>query len=81
MSVDVEHVGTNETLEGLPISPGLAMGPAYIYRDILKRENEYYGTSESEAAEESKRIDNAIASGAEGIGLYRTELKERIRTR
>jgi phosphoenolpyruvate-protein phosphotransferase len=51
---------SSATYQGLAISPGLAMGTAYVYRDILQRELEYHSVGEADAGEEWTRIENAV---------------------
>jgi phosphoenolpyruvate-protein phosphotransferase len=47
-------------LEGLAISPGLALGKAYIYHDILQRKYEQYRIKPREVESEWRRIKDAI---------------------
>jgi len=48
------------TLSGSPLSPGLAEGKIFIYRDILTRLDEFYDIEEKQVEEELKRLDRAI---------------------
>ena len=50
----------NMELRGLGISPGLAVGQAYIYRDILQRDHELYDIDKGEIDDEYGRIERAI---------------------
>ena len=47
-------------LEGLAISPGLAAGRAYIYRDILQREHEFYLVPQGRIPDELDRVHSAV---------------------
>ena len=47
-------------LRGVGISPGLAVGPAFIYRDLLQRDIERPGIELHEIAEETARIKEAV---------------------
>lgn len=49
------------TLSGRTLSPGLAEGKTFIYRDILTRLDEFYDIEEKQVEEELKRLDRAIA--------------------
>jgi len=46
-------------IKGLAISPGLGLGTAVVYRDILQREHEEYDLDEHEVEEEYSRIQDA----------------------
>ena len=47
-------------LQGRRISPGLAQGRTYVYRDILQRDHKRYGIDEAEVEEERQRIETAM---------------------
>ena len=47
-------------LSGLGISPGLAAGKAFVYRDILYRDHESYDISRSQIEDEDARFDKAL---------------------
>jgi len=57
--------GTNganqmKRFKGLSLSPGLASGKAFVYKDILQRDQERYDILEEELEEELSRMDKAI---------------------
>lgn len=47
-------------LQGAGISPGLAIGTAFVYRDLLQRDIETHGIERDAAAEETARLDEAV---------------------
>lgn len=58
MDKDVENL----RLAGHGISPGLGMGTAYVYRDVLQRVDSVYCLrSDDDVDEERRRLDRAIA--------------------
>jgi phosphoenolpyruvate-protein kinase (PTS system EI component) len=48
------------TLIGNSVSPGLAKGKAYVYKDVLLRDSEFYLIDRSQIGEEKDRIQQAI---------------------
>ena len=48
------------TLTGKSVSPGLAKGKAYIYKDVLLRDSELYLIDRTQIGEEKARIQQAI---------------------
>jgi len=58
---DVHERGKNIQLSGRGISPGLGMGTAYIYHDVLQRvESVYCLRSDNDVDEECQRLERAI---------------------
>jgi len=51
----------NVLLQGIGISPGLALGRAFVYQDILHRDHEYYYIDRSDVDEEYRRIERSVA--------------------
>ena len=51
---------SGQWLEGIPLSPGLALGKAFIYHDILHLEHDYYSINRSDVSEEYERILSAF---------------------
>ncbi|WP_372797055.1 phosphoenolpyruvate--protein phosphotransferase [Pontiella sp.] len=49
-----------KTLEGKTLSPGLAIGTAFIYRDVLKTPDEFYDIDEDQVDQEIRRFDGAV---------------------
>lgn len=68
----------NKTLEGLAISPGLAMGVAYVYRDILQRGIERYSIREADAGDEWRRIENAVSAVCETLKRTADKVETRV---
>jgi len=50
----------NVLLQGIGISPGLALGRAFVYQDILHRDHEYYYISHGDIDEEYGRIERSL---------------------
>jgi phosphoenolpyruvate-protein phosphotransferase len=50
----------NITLSGCGISPGLAVGTAFVYQDILQRDHERYDIDAQQVEEEYARIERAV---------------------
>jgi phosphoenolpyruvate-protein phosphotransferase len=48
------------TLVGKGVSPGLAKGKAFVYRDVLQRDSELYVIDRAQIGEEKARIEKAI---------------------
>jgi phosphotransferase system enzyme I (PtsI) len=65
-------------LKGIGISPGVAIGTSYIYRDILQRGFEYYSISEAEAGEEWMRIEDAVYQVSEDLKRTADKVEERM---
>lgn len=60
--METDRVDTKEqTFRGRGISPSLAQGRAYVYRDILQWDHRRYGIDSSEVTGEFQRIKTAIA--------------------
>jgi phosphoenolpyruvate-protein phosphotransferase len=74
----MEQRNSSEALDGLAISPGLAMGVAYLYRDILQREIEYYSISEANAGNEWTRIENAVSDVCEDLKRTADKVEKRV---
>ncbi len=47
-------------LTGVRISPGMAIGRAFVYQDVLQRDYEFYDIEEHQVTEEHRRIEQAI---------------------
>jgi phosphotransferase system enzyme I (PtsI) len=67
--VKTEQGQKNMELSGRAIAPGLAIGKAFIYQDILQRDHELYDIAKHEIKDEYNRIERAI----KGV-LYDLEL-------
>jgi phosphoenolpyruvate-protein phosphotransferase len=51
---------TSKTLSGKVLSPGLGRGKAFVYRDDLKRFDEFYDIEDSQVEEERNRFEVAV---------------------
>lgn len=71
---------TKETKEisGQVLSSGIAMGRAFIYRDILTRDLLYYSLKEEEIEEEFKRIQDALDEVQKEIHQTKEIVKETV---
>ena len=61
-------------LAGLSISPGLAMGEAFVFHDIFERDLEAYKIEKHQVDDECARIDQAILEALVDL----SQLAERI---
>lgn len=72
----------NQKLSGQGISPGLALGKAFIFKDILQRDQQRYGIEESEIEWEYSRIERAIKQVLRDLrqsaGRVEAELNEEL---
>ena len=50
----------NTVLTGLAVAPGLAVGTAYLYRDIFDAEREVYSIHPDNVRDEYSRITQAV---------------------
>ena len=57
------------TLVGKGVSPGLAKGRAFIYRDVLQRDSELYVIDRAQIGEEKARIEKAITDVRQGLNI------------
>ena len=57
------------TLVGKGVSPGLAKGKAFIYRDVLQRDSELYVIDRAQIGEEKARIEKAITDVRQGLNI------------
>ena len=57
------------TLVGSGVSPGLAKGKAFIYRDVLQRDSELYVIDRTQIGEEKARIEKAITDVRQGLNI------------
>jgi phosphoenolpyruvate-protein kinase (PTS system EI component) len=56
-------------LVGKGVSPGLAKGKAFIYRDVLQRDSELYVIDRAQIGEEKARIEKAITDVRQGLNI------------
>ncbi len=68
----------NLTLGGHGISPGLGMGTAYVYRDILHRMQNVYCIGADEVEGEYRRIENAFDEVLLGLEASESEVEQKL---
>ena len=69
-ALTVIHKGRSQSrfeIKGLVISPGTAVGRAFVYEDILSKSMLYKELNKEEVVEELKRIKNAVSQVGEDI--------------
>jgi phosphotransferase system enzyme I (PtsI) len=65
-------------LSGLAIAPGLAVGKAFVYRDILQRDHELYDIAEHQIDEEFCRIKQAIEGVVNDLELTANRVEKEL---
>ncbi|MBD3422220.1 MAG: phosphoenolpyruvate--protein phosphotransferase [Chitinivibrionales bacterium] len=65
-------------LNGKILSPGLAQGRTFVYRDVLTRFDEFYQIESSQVDEELERLNAALAATASDLNVLATRVKEEI---
>ncbi|MGE0684113.1 MAG: phosphoenolpyruvate--protein phosphotransferase [Candidatus Binatia bacterium] len=66
------------TLVGQSVSPGLAQGKAFVYRDVLQRDSELYAIDHAQIEEEKTRIDAAIDDVRQSLIIDAKRIEERL---
>src|ERR1041385_1654750 len=66
------------TLVGTGVSPGLAQGKAFVYRDILQRDSELYAIDHAQVEEEKTRIKAAIDDVRQSLIIDAQRVEERL---
>jgi phosphoenolpyruvate-protein kinase (PTS system EI component) len=66
------------TLVGKGVSPGLAKGKAFIYRDVLQRDSEFYVIDRAQVVEEKARIKNAIDDVRQGLNIDAKQIESKL---
>jgi phosphotransferase system enzyme I (PtsI) len=79
MNPDKEHT-QNIILTGSRISPGMAMGRAFVYQDILQRDYELYDIEEHQVAEEHRRIEQAIEEVRQDLQVSANRVEQELNT-
>jgi len=69
---------TMRTLVGHSVSPGLAQGQAFVYRDMLQRDSELYVIDPAQIENEKARIEDAIADVRQSLMLDAQRIEERL---
>ncbi len=71
---------TMRTLVGEVVSPGLAQGHAFVYRDVLQRDAELYTIDPAQVEEEKTRIVDAIADVRQSLLTDAQRMEARLGT-
>jgi phosphotransferase system enzyme I (PtsI) len=66
------------TLVGKGVSPGLAQGKAFVYRDVLQRDSELYAIDHAQVEREKTRIENAIDDVRQSLTLDAQRIERRL---
>src|ERR1041385_8290145 len=72
------RTNTMHTLVGTGVSPGLAQGKAFVYRDILQRDSEFYAIDHAQVEEEKTRIEAALADVRQSLMLDAQRIEDRL---
>ena len=70
--------GTMRMLVGKGVSPGLARGKAFVYRDMLQRDSELYVIDHAQIENEKARIEDAIDDVRQSLTLDAQRIEERL---
>lgn len=66
------------TLVGKGVSPGLAQGKAFVYRDVLQRDSELSVIDHAQIENEKTRIEDAIIDVRQSLTLDAQRIEERL---
>jgi len=66
------------TLAGKSVSPGLAQGKAFVYRDVLQRDSGLYAIDHAQIEEEKTRIEDAIDDVRQSLIIDAKRIEERL---
>lgn len=69
---------TNQILEGEGISPGLAIGKAWVYEGTIRRTSRSSGIDRSEAQRQLKRIDRALEKVCQDLEQSARQVEEEV---
>ena len=70
--------GMARVVKGKSLSPGIAVGPAYIYQDFLQRDHEYYEIDSADVDDEFSRIRMAFASVSDDLDALSFRVLEEL---
>ncbi|MBA2408799.1 MAG: hypothetical protein H0V62_03125 [Gammaproteobacteria bacterium] len=65
-------------LTGKGVSPGLASGTAFVYRDILQRGTELHEVDDIQAHDEQDRIRKAVDDVRQGLAIDAQHIEARL---
>lgn len=66
------------TLAGKAVSPGLAYGRAFVYKDLLQRDSERYRIAAEQVGEEQARIEHALADVRESLTIDADQMADKL---
>jgi len=66
------------TLVGKGVSPGLAKGKAFVYRDVLQRDSELYVIDRAQIGEEKARIEKAIDDVRQSLHIDAKQIEGKL---
>lgn len=66
------------TLAGKSVSPGMAKGKAYIYKDVLLRDSELYLIDRTQIGEEKARIQQAIEDVRKCLAIDANQIEGKL---
>lgn len=66
------------TLAGKGVSPGLARGKAYVYRDVLQRDSELYIIERAQIGDEKARIAKAIDDVRQSLTIDAVQIEAKL---
>jgi phosphotransferase system enzyme I (PtsI) len=69
----------NVRLKGTSISPGLAIGRAFVYQDILRRDHEQYNIERHQVDEEYEEIMRAIQQVEEELEYSAARIEKELK--
>lgn len=69
------------TLLGKGVSPGLARGKAFVYRDVLQQDSELYEIDHTQVGEEWARIEQALDDVRQSLRIDAQRMEERLGAR
>ena len=69
---------TTRTLVGEGVSPGLAQGKAFVYRDVLQRDSELYEIDGAQVDDEKTRIEEAIVDVRQSLIVDAKRIEARL---
>ncbi|WP_419656675.1 phosphoenolpyruvate-utilizing N-terminal domain-containing protein [Desulfosarcina variabilis] len=66
------------TLRGKGVSPGMAQGKAFVYKDVLLRDSELYLIDDSQIDEEKTRIQKAIDDVSKCLTIDAKQIESKL---
>jgi phosphotransferase system enzyme I (PtsI) len=74
----MKPVTQNLELSGKSISPGLAIGEAFVHKDIVHRDHDLYDISSDEVHEELERIKEAISEACQDLEVCANRVEQSL---